>query len=71
MDAITLSVAELTKTGGLGVDIGSKAIVIAAMTNTVVKGGIAVISGSKTLRKALLPGIILILVVGICMTFLI
>jgi len=71
VDAITLSVAELTKTGGLGVNIGSKAIVIAAMTNTVVKGGIAVISGSKALRKALLPGIILIIVVGISMTFLI
>jgi uncharacterized membrane protein (DUF4010 family) len=70
VDAITLSVAELTKTGGLDLMTGSRAIVIAAMSNTVVKGGIAIVSGSVALRKALLPGILLIMGVGIGVAFL-
>ncbi len=71
VDAITLSVAELTRTGGLDLGIASRAIVIAAMSNTVVKGGIAIVGGSMALRKAILPGIILILATGIGVAFLI
>ena len=71
VDAITLSVAELTRTGGLYLGIASRAIVIAAMSNTVVKGGIAIVGGSMALRKAILPGIILILATGIGVAFLI
>jgi uncharacterized membrane protein (DUF4010 family) len=71
VDAITLSVAELTKSGGLDLNTGSRAIVIAAMSNTIVKGCIAIIGGSSTLRKALLPGIILIVIVGVSVAFII
>jgi uncharacterized membrane protein (DUF4010 family) len=71
VDAITLSVAELTKTGGVTLETGSQAIVIAAMSNTLVKGGIAIMGGSRSLRKAILPGILLILVVGVSVVFLI
>jgi uncharacterized membrane protein (DUF4010 family) len=71
VDAVTLSVAELTNTGGVPLESGSRAIVIAAMSNTLIKGGIAIIGGSRALRKALLPGIILILVSGISVAFLI
>jgi uncharacterized membrane protein (DUF4010 family) len=71
VDAVALSVAELTKTGGLALETGSRAIVIAAMSNTLVKGGIAVVSGSKQLRRAILPGIFLILAVGISVAFLV
>ena len=69
VDAITLSVAELTKTGGLDLETGSRAIVFAAMSNTLVKGGIALAIGSASLRKVLLPGIFLILSVGISVAF--
>jgi uncharacterized membrane protein (DUF4010 family) len=69
VDAITLSVAELTKSGGLELNTGSRAIVIAAMSNTIVKGCIAIIGGSTTLRKALLPGIFLIVIVGVLVAF--
>ncbi len=65
VDAITLSMAELSKTGVLQMDKAALAIVLATMSNTTVKGGIALITGSLALRKSLLPGIIMILVAGI------
>ncbi|MBC8504072.1 MAG: MgtC/SapB family protein [Anaerolineales bacterium] len=71
VDAITLSMAELSNSGGLDLSTAARAIVVATMSNTLVKGGIAIMGGSKILRKALLPGIILIVIVGIGLTFLI
>ena len=71
VDAITLSVAELSRTaGGLTLSTASRAIVLAAMSNTVVKGGIVLTSGSPVLRKTLLPGFVLMLVTGIGVAFL-
>ncbi|MEE8389525.1 MAG: MgtC/SapB family protein [Anaerolineae bacterium] len=71
VDAITLSMAELSSTGGLDMSTAARAIVLAAMSNTVVKGGIVMSSGSFALRKALLPGFVLMLVTGIGVSFLI
>lgn len=71
VDAITLSVTELATTGGLQIDTASRAIVVAAMTNTLVKGGIAILGGSAALRKALFPGIILIFTVGMVVAFIV
>jgi uncharacterized membrane protein (DUF4010 family) len=70
VDAITLSLAELSNTGGLPLDTAARAIVLAAMSNTVVKGGIVLSSGSPALRKALLPGLVAMLATGIGATFL-
>ncbi|MFC1936852.1 MgtC/SapB family protein, partial [Chloroflexota bacterium] len=69
VDAITLSMAELSLGGRLNYSIATRAIVFAAMSNTVVKGGIVVFSGSPSLRKALAPGLILILITGIGTAF--
>jgi uncharacterized membrane protein (DUF4010 family) len=71
VDAITLSMAELSRAAG-GVDLitAERAIVLAAMSNTVVKGGIVLTSGSSALRRALLPGFVLMLVTGIGVAFL-
>ena len=71
VDAITLSMSELSRTGGLELTTASRAIVLAAMSNTVVKGGIVMLSGGRELRKALLPGFILILATGVGVAFLI
>jgi uncharacterized membrane protein (DUF4010 family) len=71
VDAITLSVAELSRAGGLELSAGARAIVLAAMSNTVVKGGIVLSSGSGSLRRALLPGFVLMLVAGVGVVFLI
>lgn len=65
VDAITLTMAELSKTGVLEMDTASLAIVLATMSNTLVKGGIALLAGSSTLRKSMIPVIVLILVVGL------
>lgn len=69
VDAITLSMAELNNSGVVGIDTASQAIVVAAMSNTIVKGGIALMGGSPGLRKALWPGILLMSVVGIGVAF--
>ncbi len=71
VDAITLSMAELSSTGGLDLSTASRAIVLAAMSNTVVKGGIVLTGGAPALRKALLPGFAAMLIVGVGATFLI
>jgi uncharacterized membrane protein (DUF4010 family) len=71
VDAITLSVAELSRAGGLELGVGARAIVLAAMSNTVVKGGIVLSSGSGALRRALLPGFVLMLVAGVGVAFLV
>jgi uncharacterized membrane protein (DUF4010 family) len=70
VDAITLSMAELSSTGDLGLSTAARAIVLAAMSNTVVKGGIVLSGGSPALRKALLPGFVAMLVAGIGVAFL-
>jgi uncharacterized membrane protein (DUF4010 family) len=65
VDAITLSMAELSGSGDITMSTAARAIIIAIMANTLVKGGIVFSSGSSSIRRALLPGFILILVAGI------
>ena len=65
VDAITLSVAELSNSGELSQQTAARAIVIAILANTLVKGGIVLTSGSTSIKRALLPGFLLILVSGI------
>jgi uncharacterized membrane protein (DUF4010 family) len=69
VDAITLSMAELSSTGVVEIETASQAIVVAAMSNTIVKGGIALMGGSPGLRKALLPGVLLMSITGIGVAF--
>lgn len=47
VDAITLAVAQQASNGTLDVGIGSLAIAIAVISNTVVKGGIALVAGGR------------------------
>ena len=70
VDAITLSMAQLSSSGNLELPVAARAIVLAAMSNTVVKGGIVLSSGSAGLRRAILPGFLLILATGITVAFL-
>ena len=65
-DAIALSVAELNSmAGGPDAATATRAIVLAAMANTVAKGSIVLAGGSRTLRRALWPGMVIILATGI------
>lgn len=70
VDAITLSVSQLAGAGNLEPLVAARTIILAAMSNTVVKGGIVLSSGSTSLRRAILPGFILILATGITLAFL-
>jgi uncharacterized membrane protein (DUF4010 family) len=71
VDAITLSVAELHQ-GGLEAATAANAITLAAVTNTIVKTGIAISIGGKVLGKkvgiimgsALVAGLVVLVVVG-------
>ena len=65
VDAITLSMTELTRQGTLTYETAARAITFAAMSNTVVKGSIVLTGGSQSLRRAFFPGFLLILVTGI------
>jgi uncharacterized membrane protein (DUF4010 family) len=55
IDAITISISKLTG-DTLDLNIGAVAILIAAISNTLVKMGIGIYAGSRELRKTLLIG---------------
>ena len=70
VDAVTLSMAELSKPDGtLDLGTASRAVVLAAASNTVVKGGIVVATGSPAMRKAILPGTALVLAAMLAVSF--
>jgi uncharacterized membrane protein (DUF4010 family) len=71
VDAITLSRAELADAqGGVAPATAAVAVVLAAVSNTIVKGGIALSLGSKALRRALLPPFGAMLVTAVVVAFL-
>jgi uncharacterized membrane protein (DUF4010 family) len=71
VDAITLSMAELAGSeGGIAIPTAARAVVLAAIANTIVKGGIALSTGSRTLRKALLPPLVVMLAISATVAFL-
>ncbi len=71
VDAITLSMAELSQPGGdLGLDVAARGVTLAAMSNTVVKGGLILTSGGAALKRAMLPGFVMILAAALGAAFL-
>lgn len=62
--------AQLSSSGNLELPVAARAIVLAAMSNTMVKAGIVLSSGSPGLRRAILPGFLLILATGTALAFL-
>jgi uncharacterized membrane protein (DUF4010 family) len=72
VDAIAFSMAKLSRvTGGLDPAIAARAIVLAAVANTLVKGGIVLFTGAPQLKRAILPGFISITLVGGILAFII
>jgi uncharacterized membrane protein (DUF4010 family) len=72
VDAITLSMARLSQTdAGLEISTASHAIILATMANTVVKGALVLFSGSKGLRRAMIPAFLLMLAAGLGIGFLV
>ena len=70
VDAITLSMAELSRDGHtLDLHTAARAIVLAAASNTLVKGGIVLSTGSAALRKVIFPGLVMTLATAIGVVF--
>ena len=65
VDAITLSMAALVRDGGAEAHTGVAAIVVASLTNTVVKCGMIVALASAGLRRRALVATALLLVAGL------
>lgn len=70
VDAITLSLAELSRDNeALDPLIAARSIVLAAVSNTLVKGGIVLSMGSTALRKVILPGLLATLATAVGIVF--
>jgi uncharacterized membrane protein (DUF4010 family) len=65
VDAITLSMAQYARTGSTAVAVAVTAIVIATLSNTLVKGGIVAALGSPALRRPVLLATAAIAVAGV------
>lgn len=66
VDAITLSLAELSgRAGGIDPATGALAVMLAAMANTLVKGGLVLGTGSRELRRIMLPALLLMVIGGV------
>lgn len=65
IDAVALSMAELSsRAGGLDQRVAARAVMLAALANTVAKGVLVLFTGSPALKRALLPGLLLMLGAG-------
>jgi uncharacterized membrane protein (DUF4010 family) len=70
VDAITLSLAKLSlDTDALDLHTAARGIVLAAVSNTLVKGGIVLGMGSMVLRKVIMPGLLATLATAIGVVF--
>ncbi|MBF0431754.1 MAG: MgtC/SapB family protein [Fibrobacteria bacterium] len=72
VDAIALSLADLSRVhADLSETVAARAIVLASISNTLTKGGIVIFAGSPAIRKAILPGYLMMLAAGIAGIFII
>ena len=69
VDAITLSMARMARGGG-GEELAARAVTIAAVSNTLIKGGMVVALGSRDLSRRVAPAALVILVAGLVAAFL-
>jgi uncharacterized membrane protein (DUF4010 family) len=68
VDAITISLAQLSDAGTVSMTVAAQSIVIATIANTIAKGAIVIIGGAEVLKRALLPGMLLVLLTAIVVT---
>jgi uncharacterized membrane protein (DUF4010 family) len=69
VDAITLSLAQLSNVGGLELQVAAQGIVLAVISNTIVKGSIVLMGGARQLKRALAPGMVLVLLTALIFNF--
>jgi uncharacterized membrane protein (DUF4010 family) len=71
VDAIALSMANLARSDPASASAAARTVVIAVLSNTLVKGGMAMFLGSAELRRAIAPAVAVILAAGAAGAFLI
>jgi uncharacterized membrane protein (DUF4010 family) len=69
VDAITLSTADLVKSGSIGASTGWRVILLAVLANLVFKGGIVAVTGGRALLLRILPVYGAALASGLCILF--
>lgn len=71
VDAITISLTQLSLAGTVSQTVAAQSIVIATIANSIAKGVIVMIGGAYLLKRSLLPGLLLVLVAAAIVTFLV
>lgn len=70
VDAITLSMAEMSQvSGSVEPNVAIRAITLAAVSNTLVKASIVMTTAHKALKKEILPGVLLIVLAALGTAF--
>lgn len=70
VNAITLSLSELSShVNGVNLTVAARGIVLATMSNTLVKAGLVVVTGAPALRRTLIPSSLLIALAGVSVAF--
>jgi uncharacterized membrane protein (DUF4010 family) len=70
VDAIVLSITKFSGVSAeISMDTAARAIIIACVANTLVKGGIVLFGGSRELKKAIWPGWLLIMAASVAAMF--
>ncbi len=69
VNAVTLSVVELNRSGSVSLDVASLALMLAIVANLLSKGGIVIFGGNPQLRRVVLPGLGLMLVTAVVLVF--
>ncbi len=67
VDAITLSMANLSRGGSVSESTAAVSILIAVVVNTIVKAGIAISLGALALRRYTIPGFAAVLATGLAL----
>ncbi len=71
LDAIMVSMANLSlPTGSLSVETAGKTILLASLSNTLFKGAIVLVNGSRDLHKLIIPGLIIFVFTAILVLWL-
>lgn len=69
VDAIALSMAQLAQQGEIAMPTAARAVVLAAASNTLLKGGIVIATGAAALRRVIVPGLVIVFGTALAMLF--
>jgi len=71
VDAITISLAQLSEEGTISTTVAAQSIVIATIANTIAKGAVVIIGGAALLKRNLVPGMVLVIAATLIVSLLV